>query len=288
MARPEGHQRRIDYAISSSAIRGDTSKLGRLTQLGFDQLELGFFDEYQLPRVMDFAAREGLQYGFHDPLPKPPDYSYPFLTDPDAAKRQRTLDSIRRSLDTATQYGAFYLIGHLPSVIFEPRPGLDPKEIFRLAQDSCARLAAWSEAAGIPIVLENVGPNPYFHRAEDFLKILRAYPPLKFCLDLGHLHLSAHHYDIDPLAFAELLSPHTAVIHVYNTTPQVFRTHHHVPAHPSLRPEEGWLDIPALLKRAISPASSCTLVFEHTPQYTDDWAFIGEGIAWVKAVVGDF
>lgn len=271
-----------DFSISTSAIRGDLSKLGTLTEHGFRQLEIGFLDAQSLSLVMGFAHREGLIYGFHDPLPRLASFDYPFLTDPDEEKRATTLDSLRRTIGTAAKYNALYVVGHLPSVIWHPRPGLDEESIMALAQDSCSRLSSWSQEAGIPILLENVGPNPYFYRAESFLEIFQAHPALRFCLDIGHLHLTTLHTGLDPLDFAEKLSPYTDLIHLYNATRETYRLYHHVPVHPSQRPEAGWADIPNILRSALGKAPSCTIVFEHTPQYPVDEAFVAEGIAWVK------
>lgn len=272
----------IHFGISTSAIRGDLSKLDTLTEYGFRRLEIGFFDAQSLSLVMEFVRREGLAYGFHDPLPRLPSFDYPFLTDPDEEKRTTTLDSLRRTLETAVKHNALYVVGHLPSVIWHPRPGLREESIMTLAQDSCSRLSSWREEAGIPILLENVGPNPYFHRAEAFVEIFRAHPALRFCLDIGHLHLTALHTGLDPFDFAKKLSPYTNLIHVYNATRETYGLYHHVPVHPSQRPEAGWADIPTILRSALGEAPSCTIVFEHTPQYPADEAFLAEGIEWVK------
>ena len=275
----------IRFAISTSAIRGDLSKLDSLVRYGFQQLEIGFFDERSMPKVMEFALRQGLTYGFHDPLPRPPDFDFPFLTDPNEDRRGTTLASLRRTMETAVKYGALYVVGHLPSVIWQPTPGLGEEKVLALAQDSCTRLSSWSEEMGVPVLLENVGPNPYFHRAESFLEIFRLHPRLGFCLDIGHLHLTALFHDFDPLAFAEALSPYISLIHVYNATLKMYREFHHVPVHPSQSPQEGWADIPAILHSALKGAPSPTIVFEHTPQYTEDEIFIAEGIEWVKRIV---
>ncbi len=272
----------INFGISTSAIRGDLSKLTTLTDHGFRQLEIGFFDARSLSLVMGFVRREGLAYGFHDPLPRPPSFDYPFLTDPDEEKRATTLNSLRRTLETAIEYNALYVVGHLPSVVWHPRPGLDEEGIMALAQDSCSRLSSWSEEAGIPILLENVGPNPYFYRAESFVEIFQAHRALGFCLDIGHLHLTALHTGLDPFDFAKKLSPYTDLIHVYNATRETYGLYHHLPVHPSQRPEAGWADIPNILRSALSRALSCTIVFEHTPQYPADEAFVAQGIEWVK------
>lgn len=276
-----------EFSVSTSFIRADLSSLKQLVNLGdFRKLEIGFYDEESLPLVMDFADEEGLTYGFHDPLPRLLTDSYPFLTDPDHEKRWRTLDSMYRTMQTAVRYGAVYIIGHIPSVIWEPRPTLSEAQIIELAHNSCDQLTVWSREAGIPFVLENVGPNPYFFQFEAFVEVLEAHRDLEFCLDVGHLHLMSIYAGFDSLEFATKLAPYTSIIHVYNATPEMYRKYHHVPAHPSQRPEDGWADIPAILARVLRHQErSLTLVLEYSPEYPADVAFIREGIEWVKQVV---
>lgn len=277
----------IEFSISTSFIRADLSRLRHLIELGdFCKLEIGFYDEEELPGVMDFAMREGLSYGFHDPLPRLPDDDYPFLTGPDDEQRWRTLDSMYRTLQTAVTYGAQYVIGHIPSVIWEPEPALSEEEIISLAHRSCEQLTLWSEEAGIPFVLENVGPNPYFFQVDAFIEVMEAHPALGFCLDIGHLHLMSIYAGLDSLQFATKLAPYTWIIHVYNATPEMYRKYHHVPAHPSQRRVDGWADVPAILNCVLGDsAANLTLVFEYSPQYPAEESFVREGIDWVKELV---
>jgi sugar phosphate isomerase/epimerase len=279
----------IEFAVSTSFIRADIHRLTELINLGgFRKLEIGFYDEETLPLVMEFATTNNLSYGFHDPLPRLTSDGYPFLTDPDDDKRWRTLDSMKRTLKTAIKYGAKYVIGHIPSVIWEPRPNLSEAKIMELAHNSCDQLTLWSEEAGIPFVLENVGPNPYFFQVEAFVEVMEAHPDLRFCLDIGHLHLMSTYAGIDSLGFARKLAPYTWVVHVYNATPEMYRKYHHVPAHPSQRPEEGWADIPAILGCVLEhSALDLIIVFECSPQYPAGETVMKEGIEWVKEAVSE-
>jgi sugar phosphate isomerase/epimerase len=276
--------RMAEFSISTSYIRGDLSQLSQLIALGdFTKLEVGFYDEESLPKVMEFASIQDLTYGFHDPLPRLPDDGYPFLTDPDEEKRWRTLDSMYRTMQTAVRYGAEYVIGHIPSVIWEPRPALTEDKILQLAQNSCDQLSAWSEESGIPFVLENVGPNPYFFRVSAFVEVLEAHPRLQFCLDIGHLHLMSIYGGYDSLSFATELAPYTSTVHIYNATPEMYRKYHHVPVHPSQQAAEGWADILAILGCVCRHAANAlTFVFEYSPQYPASEEYLREGIQWVK------
>jgi len=277
----------VQFSISTSLIRGDLSQLSDLVALGnFRKLEVGFYDEETLPRVMDFASRQGLTYGFHDPLPRLPEDGYPFLTDPDEEKRWRTLDSMHRTMQTAVHYHAEYVIGHIPSVLWEPRPALTEEKILQLAHNSCDQLSSWSGESGIPFVLENVGPNPYFFEVSAFVGVLEAHPRLQFCLDIGHLHLMSIYAGYDPLSFATELAPHTTIVHIYNATPEMYRKYHHVPVHPSQRAEDGWADVLAIIGCVQqNTRNDLTLVFEYSPQYPASEEFLKAGIEWVRDAV---
>jgi sugar phosphate isomerase/epimerase len=277
----------IEFAISTSFIRSDLEQLDHLLGLGhFRKLEIGFYDEDVLPLVMDLAADRGLTYGFHDPLPRLPSDDFPFLTDPDDEKRWRTLDSMFRTMQTAVSYGAEYVIGHIPSVIWEPRPTLSEDKIVELAHNSCHQLSEWSQGSGIPFVLENVGPNPYFFQFEAFVEVMEAHPLLEFCLDIGHLHLMSIYAGFDSLEFSAALAPYTTIVHIYNTTPEMYRKYHHVPVHPSQVPDEGWADVPAILECVLAGRKNdLTMVFEYSPQYPAGDEFVKKGIEAVRAVV---
>jgi sugar phosphate isomerase/epimerase len=280
-------RRMIEFSMSTSSIRTDLERLDRLLELGrFQKIEIGFYDEEMLPLVMEFASARGLTYGFHDPLPRLPSDDFPFLTDPDEEKRWRTLDSMYRTMQTAVTYGAEYVIGHIPSVIWEPRPMLSEDKIIELAHNSCDLLSGWSEESGIPFVLENVGPNPYFFEFEAFVEVMQAHPRLEFCLDIGHLHLMSIYSGFDSLGFSTALAPYTTVLHIYNATPEMYRKYHHVPVHPSQVPEEGWADVPAIVECVLAGSKNdLTIVFEHSPQYPASDSFIKEGIESVRQVV---
>jgi sugar phosphate isomerase/epimerase len=279
--------RMIDFSISTSFIRAELTGLQRLIGLGdFRKTEIGFYDEDTLPLVMDFAVKQGLSFGFHDPLPRLPTFDFPFLTDPDEEKRWKTLDSMCRTMESAITYGAEYVIGHIPSVIWEPQPALSDAKIIELAHNSCSQLSTWSSGSGIPFVLENVGPNPYFFHSDTFVGVMQAYPLLEFCLDIGHLHLMSVYAGFDSLEFASALAPYTTIVHIYNATPETYRKYHHVPVHPSQLPQDGWADIMAILECVLSEqGNDLTLVFEYSPQYPADEGFVKEGIEWVKQSV---
>ena len=79
----------------------------------------------------------------------------------------------------------------------------------------------------------------------------------------------------------EVLAPAAKSAHLWNARDAAtYRRLHHVPLHPSQRPEDGWIDIPRTLRILLGASPECRLIFE----YREDGlppAQIKEGFAWV-------
>lgn len=270
----------VEYAISSSFTYGDLGRLPELASYGLPHIELGFWRPDKLSQVFEFVDAHFESAGFHDPLPGHEAWQWPSLNDPRPEERVRTLHSIRQTLDFADEHGAVYVLCHFPSVQFEPVAEWSLTESVDAALESCAILNEWAVEHGRPIILEHVGPHPYFD-VPAFAEVLQAFPNLEFALDIGHFHLLADGGHFDPDAFLRTVAPRTTVVHVYNATASSYRQYHHVPVHPSQDPADGWADVPAILERVLDVAGDVRIVFEHTPQYPVDRDFVQEGIDWV-------
>ena len=270
------------FGISTSIVQGNMELLPSLERFPHEHVEVGFFREELLATVMEFLEAGGRGYGFHDPLPWHPEWRWPSLTDPDETERARSLRVVEHTLGTASRYRPVYVLTHFPSVHFEPVEGWDEAATRAAAGATAETLQRWSREAGLPILLENVGPNPYW-QAEYWSEVFDQYPSLQFCLDIGHLALEAHARQYDALRFVEQVARHTTQLHVYNATPEAYQAFHHVPIHPEQTPADGWMDLPGIadaLRRG--GAGDLRIVFEHTPQYPVDEAYVLEGMDWVR------
>ncbi|MFQ5859101.1 MAG: sugar phosphate isomerase/epimerase family protein [Anaerolineae bacterium] len=270
----------IEYAISTSLTYGDLGRLPELASYGLPHIEMGFWRPDRLSQVLEFANAHFETAGFHDPLPGHEAWRWPSLNDPEPEERARTLRGIRQTLEFAEEHDAAYVLCHFPSVHFKPVPEWSLAQSVDAALDSCAVLSQWSEEHGRPIILEHVGPHPYFD-VPAFAEVLQAFPNLEFAVDIGHFHLLAVGGYFDGEEFLRTVAPRTTVVHVYNATVASYREYHHVPVHPSQDPAAGWADVPAILHRVLKAAGDVRIVFEHTPQYPVDRDFVQEGIDWV-------
>ena len=273
-----------EYAISTSMTYGDLGRLPELAGYGLPHIEVGFWQPDKLPQVLDFVNTHFESAGFHDPLPGHKAWRWPSLNDPRPEERARTLRSIRQTLEHAAKHDAAYVLCHFPSVQFEPVPGWSLAASVDAALESCAILSRWSREHGRRIILEHVGPHPYFD-VPAFAEVFRAFPDLEFALDIGHFHLLAESGHFDCEEFLQAVAPHTTVVHVYNATSSSYREYHHVPVHPSQDPADGWADVPAILHRVLEVAGDVRIVFEHTPQYPASREYIQQGIDWVIELV---
>jgi sugar phosphate isomerase/epimerase len=270
----------IEYAISTSMTYGDLGRLPEMAGYGLPHVELGFWRPSQLAEVLAFAKDHFETAGFHDPLPGHGTWRWPSLNDARPEERARTLRSIRQTLELAEKHDAAYVLCHFPSVHFKPVPEWTLAESVDAALESCAVLNRWSAEQGRRIILEHVGPHPYFD-VPAFAEVFRAFPDLEFGLDIGHFHLLAEGGHFDSEEFLRAVAPHTTVVHVYNATSSSYREYHHVPVHPSQDPADGWADVPAILRRVLEVAGDVRIVFEHTPQYPASREYIQQGIDWV-------
>jgi sugar phosphate isomerase/epimerase len=277
----------VEFGLSTSMIQSDLDRLPLLRRYPATHVEIGFMAEDRLPVVLDFVRRLGHSYGFHDPLPFHPRWRWPSLTDPSPAEQARSLAVMRATLDSAGRYRARYALTHFPSVHFAAVAGWSRAQALDAAHEAASTLARWGEDADLPILLENVGPNPYWDAAA-WCDIFDTYPNLSFCLDVGHLHLENEADGARNLLFATALAPFTRQVHVYNATREAYAEFHHVPAHPSQDPAAGWIDLPAVLGAVAAGRAGRPLrfIFEHTPEYPADENFVREGMDWVRGLVG--
>jgi len=237
--------------------------------------------------ALRLALRAYPAFSVHAPLPTPPDYPgrpvTSFLLDPDAAKRQASLDMLRQTLALAGEWGALYVVVHLAGLHSD---GLSDREVSALAEDAAARLDDWSATHRIPVHLEYAAYNPSFASPEQMVDLVGRYPHLHVCLDVGHLRVAAEILGIDEWHAAELLAPHTRSMHLWTARGRDdVRRYHHVPVHPSLTPEEGWIDIPGMLRLVLEHNPQCAVVFEPNWLYNPDREWQAEGMAWVEEIV---
>ncbi len=273
------------FAIASSAITGDASRLDEILIDGIPQVELGFFQPGDLPALRRFLDENHLTFGIHDPLLKGTSFAWPRFTGPNEEDRLRSLRQLESNFPLAAEWGARYVVSHLPSSMLDPNFQQDRTSTWDMARRSGEAISTLSARYGVPILMENVGPNRHFQTAEDFQRFFADFPALRFCLDIGHLELLHLRTGIDPVQFARDMAPLTSTVHVYTARLPEYHSYRHVAAHPSLSPADGWSDVAAIVRVVLESNPACTLVFEHNVFYPGGREFTLEGVSWLMRLV---
>jgi sugar phosphate isomerase/epimerase len=229
-------------------------------------------------------------FSIHAPLPTPADYpshaSTSFLLDPDPDKRWATLEMLRRTVNVAAQWGAQYVVVHFGGLHSD---GLSRDEVLALAEDAASRLDALSRAQGMPLHVEYAAYNPSFSSPQELVELLAGYPGLDVCLDVGHARVGAQMLGLDEWEVLETLAPATRSIHLWTLRAREdVRRYRHTPAHPSLTPAGGWLDVPRVLDLVLSRCPACDVVLEHDTIFESDPTWLAEGEAWVRGLAASF
>jgi len=219
--------------------------------------------------VKQYIANLPLKVGLHCPIPFDGWVSHFEITGPDAARQEQAFDLVRRTLDSAAEIGAAYVNVHFPTVLAcHGDSALRPELASSLAMRAASRLSQLSERYGIQILLENVGPNPYFSLSHDFVRVFEAFPNLKMCLDFGHAHVASAAESV--YCFAEVVAPYVESMHVYNATPQQYRVGFHSPPTPDQDERGGWMDLERLLGLVARNGRCAQLVFEYSAAHSED------------------
>ena len=247
------------------------------------------FAPIDLPLLRD-RLRTVPAFSVHAPLPTPPDYPgapvTSFLLDPDPKKRRASLDMLHKTIEVAGEWQARYVVVHFAGLHSE---GLSDQEVSALANGTADQLEAWAAAHEMPLHIEYAAYNPSFASPEALLALVEPRAYLHVCLDVGHLRVAAEMLRRDEWAMACRLAPHTRSMHLWTARGREdVRRYHHVPVHPSLSPEEGWIDIPGMLELVLSHEPGCGVVFEPHGLYNPapDWR--AAGMAWVRELVARY
>lgn len=253
---------------------------------GLGRLELFDLAPEWLPLLRESLARSDRPFSIHAPLCRRPEFPHPavavFFLSPDSARREESFAHVEATLAQAKEWGGEYVVTHLNWV----EDTEDEAEASRLAQAAAERLSGLAERHGVPLHIECGGYAGGFHGAEQFAALPGRLPGLGLCLDMGHLWLIARARRRSFYRDLEVLAPHARSMHLWNTRDFAhYQRHHHVPVHPSQRPEDGWIDLERALGLVLDRNPDCALIFEYTWSPSEE-EWVREGMAWVASLAG--
>jgi sugar phosphate isomerase/epimerase len=259
---------------------------------GLRRGEFYHFPVDDLQALRDKIRSERLAASIHTPLVAPEWYPNPptwaFLCDLDEGKRKLNLRMVRETLGMAQQFGVEYIVVHYPSPSAADNSGASLETQREIATDSARLLAELSTEYDVPIHLEGFGPSPFLS-TKFLIEVMEQFPCLRYCFDTGHMWLAYRRDGLDFSCFAEEIAPYLGSIHLWNTRGlEDYYSYRHIPVHPSQKPEDGWVDIPAILGTLLDKAGSKPVVLESGYRYPAELGGYDyrEGVRWVKEVLG--
>ena len=131
-------------------------------------------------------------------------------------------------------------------------------------------------------VLEFDALNRYSH-ATDFLEsLLKRFPKMRICLDIGRLHLQDRiDPNFDSFSITKKFAKYAGVIHLWNVKVDTNLEYSHYPPLPELKSEEGWADIERYLSIIRSENETCKVLFEHRSDLISDEA-LDRCYSWIR------
>lgn len=247
---------------------------------GVHNVEVGTLAEERVEETLAHLREIGTPFSVHFPLTVPADYPYKpraamFLSG-NPQQRADVLALLEHNLKLAGWWGAQYMVLHLTDDDYPPPIG----EGAKLAAQVGRKLAQLGEYYNVPLLVEYIGKAETFHRISDFTQMFDSNPGLGCCLDSGHLYKHSLKFGGDYLEDARQLLPYVQAMHLWQT--RKGDKNKHVPVGPSLKPQDGWIDLPALIALVSKGRPELPIVFE--PQFKlhqDEVRFL-TGMAWVE------
>lgn len=256
-----------------------------------NDLQRGEFYNFLPDNIADLSRRieqHNLAASIHAPLVRIPWYPSPptlsFLCDVDDHKRHLSLAMVEETMKAAEVFGAEYVVVHFPVAPTTGVNGLSHAQLRAIAWESAQHLADYSQTHRVPIHIEGFGPSPFL--TVDFVnEVARSFPSLRYCFDIGHMHVASQRDGFDLYEFARGLAPNIGSVHVWNNRNiEDYFKFGHIPVHPVQSSEDGWVDIGRILRIIVPNNPGCRVILEsgkHYPLSLGAHDF-RDGVQWVK------
>jgi sugar phosphate isomerase/epimerase len=254
----QGAREALAVGVSTAALPPGAD-FDHLLQYAPDVIEIYNHPAERAEALCAWARERGIGLALHTPTPydepQPLRRYCPTGPDTDEASTARRLVAATAAFGAAI--GARHVIVHYPT----PYPPFDQKSLDDFGRVFLEHLEDLVDRHGVPILIENLSTNPLLSTPEDYAQALAEYPGIGFCLDLGHAHLMRG--SIGPLDYVRALGRRIRSLHIYNTTPDRYRSFGHERAGPGQAVGDGFMDLATIVSHAVATCRPRTLVLEH-------------------------
>ncbi|MCX7654840.1 MAG: sugar phosphate isomerase/epimerase [Fervidobacterium sp.] len=206
--------------ISTSLIRANIEKLNDLPSS--KNYELTFFKENDLSKILEFLHTKSATFGLHAPFIYRYKQTHPFPTSTIDELRKDTYEKNYNCAILAKNIGAEYVVIHFPNAR-QSENWIVQQKIVHEAVEAISQLNQI-----IPVRIENIYMNDYFHSPEDYTWFTRQ-TNTTLCVDIGHLLIDSEIYNFDPVKFIDKCAEYISEFHLYYADLNVYNQCHHAP-----------------------------------------------------------
>jgi sugar phosphate isomerase/epimerase len=240
---------------ASTSVLADKRALDGLLAYEPELVEFYTYPSEALPAIAEFCRRNKITPALHVPTPHAARMAQFCPTGPDALEAAAAVRALRTTVACAADLGAQHVVVHFPS----PYPPFSRAAMEEFGPPFLAEAADLSRRHAVPVLIENLTPNPYCATPAQYADALAPWPELGLCLDVGHAFLLNGTQSV--AAFADTLGVRVRSMHLYDPSPEP-------PLH-RLYPAPGTRRAPRLphaeVERALRVCRPATVVLEHDP-----------------------
>ena len=197
----------------STTVLDRSISLDKLYELQTEVVEICGYSPEAWGKLRIDLSHADIPVGLHCPIPFA-GWVKQFDITGQGEHRRAAFELVEMTLQAARLVNGAYVNVHFPSVVRRPADlcGLRQSGYLNSVMNSARELHALSEKYKVPVLLENVGPNPFFYKAEHFRAMFERVPGLRLCFDPGHLHVLPNGEDV--YSFAEDLIAFIISVHI--------------------------------------------------------------------------
>lgn len=241
--------------------------------------------EKDVQRIVRWKQESGAKVGIHFPLRSGQwEHRDPQYLSNDEEIRQASYAYMETDFRYAAKVNPEYILIHYPKPValdkhvdwigWNWKFGHPSEYLFiesmeeRIFQQRSETFFKWfslrAKKYGFRPVIELDAIPLYLSESEFFIELLKAYPDVEICVDIGRLHLQDSIDErFDSFRFLRKIMPWVTEVHLWNIQVTDRVAHSHYPALPSLDPKDGWADVERYFEILAEAKWPVRILFEH-------------------------
>lgn len=256
-----------------------------ITKYNFKRVQLchKFSGANEITSLLKLSRRFPIKISYHAPVFHQVDPTITYYLNSNSRLRKATFEILEVNLKMAKSLPTEHVVIHFACKDIDGKA--DPKLVTELAKDSIEKINNLSIKYCIPIYLEYSGYNDKFYKPDDWINLIKNYPKLGICLDIGHFYIACQMYGFDYFEELNKMLPYIKVMDVWNTKGiEDLEKYGHIPVHPEQTVQDGWIDVERTLREVLLYNSNICIGLEPYIDYKGK-EYVQQGIEWVNRIV---